>query len=72
MFQGSSEVLKNYIELRGKRNGSSFFKSVYCLSDLGIVGKNRGLPKHVNSRKVAALIRTHCNGTQSCSFFTIL
>jgi len=37
-----------------------FFQSVYCLSGLRIVGKNRGSPKHVNSRKVAALIRTHC------------
>jgi len=32
---------------------------VYCLSGLGIVGKNRGVPKHVNSRKVAALTQTH-------------
>jgi len=44
--------------LSGKRNGSSFFKSVYCLSGLGIVGKNRGVPKHFDSKKVAVPIRT--------------
>jgi len=29
-----------------------FLKSVYCLSGLGIVEKNRRIPKHFNSNKV--------------------
>jgi len=29
-----------------------FLKSVYCLSGLGIVRKNRRIPKHFNSIKV--------------------
>jgi len=37
-----------------------FLKSVYCLSGLGIIGKNRCIPKHFDSRKVSVLIRTHC------------
>ena len=35
-----------------ERNGYSFLKSVYCLSGLGIVRKNRRIPKHLNDKKI--------------------
>jgi len=49
-----------------------FLKSVYCLSGLGIVKKNRRIPKNMNSKKVYAFKRTHCFYIELCSFFTIL
>ena len=33
-----------------QRNGYSFLKSVYCLSGLGIVRKNRRIPKYFTDR----------------------
>ena len=48
---GSFYFKQLYISLRlGERNGSSFLKSVYCLSGLGIVRKNRHTPKYAVPR----------------------
>jgi len=49
-----------------------FFKSVYCLSGLGIVKKNRRIPKYFNDKKAFDSRRTHCFYIEICSFFTIL
>jgi len=48
---GSFYFKQLYISLRlGERNGSSFLKSVYCLSGLRIVRKNRQTPKYAMPR----------------------
>ena len=41
-----------------ERNGLSFLKSVYCLSGLGIVRKNRSKPKHFNRKKMFFLVES--------------
>jgi hypothetical protein len=57
---------------RRERNEYFFLKSVYCLSGLRTVRKNRRIPKHFKDKKVFVLRRTHCFNIEICSFFTIL
>jgi hypothetical protein len=49
-----------------------FLKSVYCLSGLGIVRKNRCIPRPVNSKKMIVSSRVNYLYINFCSFFTIL
>jgi len=58
--------------LKESWNGQSFFKSVYCLSGLGIVRKNRRIQKYLISKKTFALNPSHYFYMVFCSFLTIL
>jgi hypothetical protein len=53
IYEGSVSFYCKPLYISGMDN--VFLKSVYCLSGLGIVRKNRRLPKYFNSKEVFIL-----------------